>query len=100
MFRLGDGGLKEAFCFGILLLLIGPPSGGHLLEPASLVFFDQLQQNVIAVDCEDRSYITGMQPGETFPIILPEIGGLECSQISTRSGGWVVGVLHVVLLKC
>ena len=64
-----------------------------MFHPSSLVFIEQLQQDVITVEGEDGSYITGMQPGDTVLKILSEIPKREHSQVSSGIGRRIYGVL-------
>ena len=84
---------------GVPLLLDGLASSRHLFLPACLFFFKQLQQNVVAVDQEDRTYITRMQPGDAVLEFLSEVCDSKCPQVSSCSSRRVGGVLPGQLFK-
>src|SRR5437867_8793577 len=87
------------FRFAILPLLECTPAGCHLLQPSRLAFVQQLQQNVIAIERQDWSYISWMQPGEAVLKIFSEIREDECTKVSSRTGRRVGGVLPGEVFK-
>src|SRR5439155_10403233 len=98
-FRLPDGGLEETLSFRVPLLLEGLASGGHLFLPASLLFYKQLQQNVVAIDRKDRTYITRMEAREAVLEFLSKVRDSERAQVSSCSSGCAGGVLPGEFLK-